>query len=152
MLLLLLLLLLSSAASAAFCSSSAELLNVSFALCKSDPACDYNFHTDSFAYFSYLLNTELLRPPSLNWSVVCDSSPPLWLALMRDHRFCTTNQVLSADGRCLCLPERNCAPKEPASFDTAPLAKSSFMVVTCAVVIYGTYKVTKEVRENARKP
>jgi hypothetical protein len=140
------LLLLPLLAAATFCSSEAELLNMSFALCSADPPCRYNFNTDSVTYFNYLLTTELLLRNDLNWSVVCASEPLLWLALLRDHRFCSANQVLDAHGRCLCLPERNCNPKAPSDFDTSPLAKSALLVIVCAVVLYGFYKVMKEVR------
>jgi len=120
-----------------------------FDRCLADAQCTYNFdlHSDEFAFFEYLLNTELLAPRSLNATAICVSSEAetLWLAELRVHQLCLPNQLRDPNLGCILRSDRTDDGQRKSHHRTSALGVLLVQVGILAIFLYTSFKLFREI-------
>lgn len=140
------LLLLFATAAALVCNET-NFTQFYFDLCLADLQCNYNFdlHPDEFAFFSYLMESEMLVPRNLTWAEICDSdnSAILWLAALRVQPLCLPNQLRDPDLGC--IPRSDRMEIHVAFTLVSELGLVLLQLVVLGIALYISFKFFKEI-------
>jgi hypothetical protein len=120
-----------------------------FDLCAADAQCNYNFdlHPDEFAFFRFLMESEMLVPRNLTWVEICGSEGEVvqWLAALRVQPLCLPNQL--RDPALGCIPRSDRAELREEFALASELGLVLIQLAVLAIFLYTSFKLFKEVQQ-----